>query len=206
MHACAMGSRRRVAPIRLNIVCRIAILEPHTECMEARAKHLISITISQNRFQVNFSRLRVLCTERRPRPMWRRLRQPCCHLHILRGDGPITAMPGDFCAGFATYPCALPGPRSGLHQGRVWCGRVRSSPGAVPVAACKANPLGLQTRAFMDQHSMRICHSAGQPSVQTSQHSYANGLQTRLRATHHCEWHNHREINAFIGTPCFAAV
>jgi hypothetical protein len=83
MHACAMGSRRRVAPIRLNIVCRIAILEPHTECMEARAKYSISITISQNRFQVNFSRLRVLCTERQPRPMWRRLRQPCCHLRIL---------------------------------------------------------------------------------------------------------------------------
>ena len=76
----------------------------------------------------------------------------------------------------------------------------------VVVAACKADPLGLQTRAFMDQHSMRICQSAGQHSVQTSQHSYANGLQTRLRANHQCEWHNHREINAFIGTPGCAAV
>jgi hypothetical protein len=57
------------------------------------------------------------------------------------------------------------------------------------VTACKANPLGLQTRAFMDQGSMRICQSAGQHSVQTSQHSGANGLQTRSRANHHCEWH-----------------
>jgi hypothetical protein len=46
------------------------------------------------------------------------------------------------------------------------------------VTACKANPLGLQTGAFMDQHSVRICQSAGHHSVQTSQHSYANGLQT----------------------------
>jgi hypothetical protein len=76
----------------------------------------------------------------------------------------------------------------------------------VGVMACKANPLGLQTRAFMDQHSVRICQSAGQHSVQTSQHSYANGLQTCLQANHHCEWHNGHEINAFIGTPCFAAV
>ena len=78
--------------------------------------------------------------------------------------------------------------------------------GPLVVAACKANPLGLPTRALMDQYSMRIGQSAGQHSVQTSQHSYANGLQTRLRANHQCEWHNHREINVFIGTPGFAAV
>ena len=48
----------------------------------------------------------------------------------------------------------------------------------VGVTACKAHALGLQTRAFMDRHSVRICQSAGQHSVQTSQHSYANGLQT----------------------------
>jgi hypothetical protein len=77
---------------------------------------------------------------------------------------------------------------------------------ALTVTACKANPLGLQTRAFMDQHSGRIRQSAGQHSVHTSQHSYANGLQTRVRANHQCEWQNHREINAFMGTPCFAAV
>jgi hypothetical protein len=86
--------------------------------------------------------------------------------------------------------------------------RLRRKQGSVSlhVTACKANPLGLHTRAFMDQHSVRICQSAGQHSVHTSQHSYANGLQTRLRANHHCEWHNRREINAFIGAPGFAAV
>src|SRR5262249_24067294 len=76
----------------------------------------------------------------------------------------------------------------------------------VGVAACKRYDVGLQTRAFMDQHSVRICPSAGQHSVQTSQRSCANGLQTRLQANPHGEWHNRREINAFIGTPGFAAV
>jgi hypothetical protein len=74
------------------------------------------------------------------------------------------------------------------------------------VTACKANPLGLQTKAFMDQPSVRICQSAGQHSVHTSQHSCANGLQTRLRANHHCEWQNGHEINALIGTPGLTAV
>ena len=76
----------------------------------------------------------------------------------------------------------------------------------LPVTACKAHPLGLHTRAFMDQPSVRIGPSAGQHSVQTSQHSYANGLQTRVRANHHGEWHHGHEINAFRGTAGFAAV
>jgi hypothetical protein len=58
----------------------------------------------------------------------------------------------------------------------------------------------------MDQPSVRICQPAGQHSVQTSQHSSANSLQTRLRANHQCEWQHGREINVFIGTAGFAAV
>jgi hypothetical protein len=76
----------------------------------------------------------------------------------------------------------------------------------VLVAACEQDTPGLQTWADVGQRFVRIPSPVGQCSSQMSQHSCANGLQTRLRANTYCEWHSGHEINAFIGTPCSAAV
>jgi hypothetical protein len=69
------------------------------------------------------------------------------------------------------------------------------------VAACKANWLGLQTRAFMGQRSVRTGEPTDQHSMRTGQHSCANGLQTRLWANTHCEWGKGWKINPWQADP-----
>jgi predicted lipid-binding transport protein (Tim44 family) len=63
------------------------------------------------------------------------------------------------------------------------------------VAACEQSSMGLQTRTIVGQGSVRIRPPVSQPSVQMDQHSYANGLQIRPRASAYCEWGKHCPIN-----------
>jgi hypothetical protein len=76
----------------------------------------------------------------------------------------------------------------------------------VGVVACEQGTSGLQIWADVGQRYVQTNDPSSQRLWQMSQHSCAKGLQIRLRANTCCEWHNGHEINAFIGTPCSAAV